>query len=386
MWRLILSQFAEHRLAVVGTMLLLTMGGLAIGANWIGHMLDVDPNTQRLQGKLAPPGSMISAPADEREKELEAWLTEHPDAAARIAAAGERLKLLTEDEIAEGEDDALEVVFILWEKAQADPDLLSKLTSTTDPDLKELIPYFKGESVKHYLGTDEMGRDVLMRLLHGARVSMGVALLSAITAGIIGLLVGAVAGYYGGVVDGVLMRITDALLSLPILPMLIIFAAVSFDKMPILNLLPIEQRWESVVKIVLVLVLFSWMTVARVVRSTVLSVREQEYILAAKAVGASNLRILLTHVIPNSIGPFLVAVTLKVGQAIIWEAALSFLGLGIQGAMPSWGRMLHDARSLFRETPLLAILPGAMICIVVVSINFVGDGLRDALDPRVIRR
>lgn len=386
LWRIVAGQFLEHRLAVVGVVLILTMVVLALGADAIGKILEVDPYTQKLHGKLAAPGTAVAPPADQRANDLEAWLQTNPDTAQAVAAAATRANLLTPAEQEEAGGDPIEIVFIAWEKAQADPDMLQQIQTSADPALAKLKPYFTGDAVKHYLGTDEMGRDVLMRLLHGARVSLGVAFLAAIAAGLVGLLVGAVAGYYGGIVDTALMRVTDALLSLPLLPMLIIFAAVHFEKIPLLGRLPLEQKWESIVKLVLILVIFSWMTVARVVRSAVLSIREQEYILAARAVGAGNARIILTHVIPNAIAPFLVAVTLKVGEAIIYEAALSFLGLGIQGAIPSWGRMLYDARSLFRTTPLLAILPGTMICLVVISINFVGDGLRDALDPRVIRR
>lgn len=248
-----------------------------------------------------------------------------------------------------------------------------------------LVRLKTGFMKRHWLGTDELGRDVLIRLIYGARVSIGVGVLVAMVSGVIGLLIGSVAGYYGGMVDAFLMRVTDALLSLPILPILIIFAAVDISKIPIFGYL-IRGENESIAKMVVILCLFSWMTVARVVRGTVLSVHKREFVMAAHTVGAGDLRIIFQHIVPNVIGPLLVAVTLKIGNAIMFEAALSFLGLGIQPPTPSWGNMLHNAQEIIYEAPRLAILPGMLIFITVISFNFLGDGLQDAVDPKAIRR
>ena len=214
---------------------------------------------------------------------------------------------------------------------------------------------------------------------------MGVGVMVTIASAILGLLIGSLAGYYGGFVDTALMRFTDALLSLPTIPIMILFAAVDIDKVPGARNL-ISTQNENIMKLATILILFSWMTVARLVRGSVLSLREREFILAAKTMGATDRTILLRHLFPNVIAPLLVAVTLGVGNAILSEAALSFLGLGIQPPTPSWGNMLFNAQELINEAPFLAILPGLNILIVVMSFNYLGDGLQDAIDPKAIRR
>jgi peptide/nickel transport system permease protein len=181
------------------------------------------------------------------------------------------------------------------------------------------------------------------------------------------------------------MRVTDALLSLPILPVMIVVAAIDLQKIPgVSNILSVGN--ESILKVVFILCLFSWMTVALLVRGSILTLREREFILASKTLGATDFTIIMRHLLPNVLAPLLVSVTLGVGESILFEAALSFLGLGIQPPTPSWGNMLFNAQELIYEAPFLAILPGVLILMVVISFNYVGDGLQDAIDPKTIKR
>jgi peptide/nickel transport system permease protein len=221
----------------------------------------------------------------------------------------------------------------------------------------------------HPLGTDSVGRDVLSRLIYAARVSLTVGVCAVAIYVIIGTAVGAAAGYYGGPVDLVLSRVMDVMLSFP--PLIIILFAVSIFGRPSL--------WN----VVIVLGLLGWPALARLVRGQFLALRNLEFVLAARATGASDARVVLRHVLPNALAPVLVAATFGVANAILVEAALSFLGLGVQPPTPSWGNMLTDAQSLtvLERMPWLWVPPGFMILISVLSINFVGDGLRDALDP-----
>lgn len=223
-------------------------------------------------------------------------------------------------------------------------------------------------SWSHPLGTDELGHDVLTRLLYAGRISLLVGFSAALAAVILGMLVGGIAGYYGGWLDNLLMRFTDVMFSLPDLPILIIIARY------------IGGRVDG---IIFVLVIFAWMGPARLVRGELLKLRTREFTEAARAIGASDTRILARHLIPNSLAPVIVAATLTVGGAILSEAALSFLGIGIQPPTPSWGNMLQNAQDFIWSTPWLAIWPGAMIFLTVLCFNFLGDGLRDALDPRL---
>lgn len=254
-----------------------------------------------------------------------------------------------------------------------------------DPTAQDILTRYGPLGPEHWLGTDEAGRDVFMRLVYGTRISLMVAFVSAFSAGLIGILVGSFAGYYGGVVDSILMRVTDSLLALPTLPILIILAAVDFGKLPVLATL-LKGEDSSILKMILILVLFSWMIEARLVRSAILSLKEREFVLAAKTMGMSDIGIIFREMLPNVLSPVIVAVTLNVGHAILYEAALSFLGLGIQPPTPSWGNMLNNARELVYSAPHLAVIPGLLILIVVMSFNFLGDGLQDALDPKAIRR
>jgi peptide/nickel transport system permease protein len=238
---------------------------------------------------------------------------------------------------------------------------------------------------RNLLGTDDLGRDVLSRLIYGARISLMVAGLVGFFSMVLGLLFGATAGYFGGVLDNILMRITDALLTIPTLPLYIIFAAADLTKIPYIGQF-FEGEHQSIVKMVVVMASLTWMPIARIVRGTVLSIKESEYVMAAKTIGMGNFSIIMGHVIPNVFGPLVVAVTLLMGDAMLIETGLSFLGLGIQPPMPSWGNMLQNAIELVRSMPSLAVIPGLMIFLVIIAINFVGDGLRDALDPKAIRR
>ncbi len=253
-----------------------------------------------------------------------------------------------------------------------------------DPDAQDIMNRYGPWTTQNWLGTDEAGRDVLMRLVYGTRISLMVAIMVAISSTIIGVGVGAIAGYFGGFIDSFLMRVTDALLALPLIPILIIMASIDHTKIPLFNLISPESI--SIVKMVLVLLVFSWMVQGRLVRGEVLALKEQEYILAAKTSGMSSFKIILKELLPNVMTPVIVSVTLTIGSSILFEAALSFLGLGIQPPTPSWGNMLNNAQEIIYSAPLLAVIPGILILIIVISFNFLGDGLQDALDPKAIRR
>jgi peptide/nickel transport system permease protein len=232
----------------------------------------------------------------------------------------------------------------------------------------------------HWFGTDELGRDALVRLLYGGRVSLFVGLVAALIAATIGTLVGLAAGYFGGRLDALLMRITDSVLSLPGLPLLIVLAAVDLEK-----ILPSElANSENVgfVRIVVIVSLLGWTTVARLVRGATLSLKERDFVLAAEGSGGGHRRIMFRHILPNLLSPIIVAVTLSVGNVILLESVLSFLGLGIQPPMASWGNMLTNAQETIWEAPMLAIWPGLFIFVTVMCFNFLGDGLQDAFDPR----
>ncbi len=252
-----------------------------------------------------------------------------------------------------------------------------------DANEVDLLARFEGPSARHPLGADELGRDVLVRLLYGGRVSLFVALVTAVIAAVIGTAVGLVAGYHGGLADAVLMRVTDGVIALPLLPLLIILAAVDLTKLPFLAALG-EAENASLYRIVLIIALVGWTTVARLVRGSALTLREREYVLAARAQGAGSLRIMATHILPNTVSPVIVATTLSVGNIILFESVLSFLGLGIQPPLPSWGNMLNNAQELIYEAPALAFYPGILIFLTVIAFNFLGDGLQDALDPKAV--
>lgn len=239
-------------------------------------------------------------------------------------------------------------------------------------------------SNQHWLGTDELGRDFLLRLLYGGRVSLLVGIVGALAATCIGTVIGLLAGYFGGRVDTLLMRITDAIIALPLLPLLIVLAALDLDKLG----LPadwVQSDNVSVYRIIVIVALFGWTTVARLVRSATLSVREREYVRAAIATGASSFHVMRVHILPNVMSPIIIATTLSVGNIILLESVLSFLGLGILPPLPSWGNMLNNAQELIWSNAALAFYPGMMIFITVIAFNFLGDGLQDALNPKMRR-
>ncbi|MBK8908616.1 MAG: ABC transporter permease [Rhodospirillales bacterium] len=249
----------------------------------------------------------------------------------------------------------------------------------------DLFNRFALPSLHHPLGTDELGRDVLVRLLYGGRVSLIVGVAAALLSAAVGTAIGLVAGFYGGRLDSILMRITDGVIALPVLPLLIVLAAVDLEKV---GLPPGAAASEdiSLYRIVAIVSLVGWTTVARLVRGSALALRERLFVLSARALGAGKLRIMMVHILPNLISTVIVAATLAAGNMILLESVLSFLGLGIQPPVPSWGNLLTNAQELIWSEPALAVYPGLMIFVTVIALNFLGDGLRDALDPRTVRR
>ncbi len=255
----------------------------------------------------------------------------------------------------------------------------------TSPDQVNLFGRFEPPSAEHPLGTDELGRDVLLRLLYGGRVSLVVGVTAAVAAAVLGTLIGLVAGFHGGRLDAILMRTTDGVIALPLLPLLIVLAALDPAKLGLPESVIASEQW-SFLRIIVIVALFGWPMVARLVRGSALALREQAFIQSAKAMGAGPFRIMTVHLLPNLASPVIVATTLAAGNIILLESVLSFLGLGIQPPTPSWGNLLTGAQELIRTAPALAIWPGLLIFATVIAFNFVGDGLRDALDPRASLR
>lgn len=301
----------------------------------------------------------------------------------------------------------------------------------------------------HLMGTNELGQDVFTRLIFGGRISLTVGFVAAFTSALIGAIVGLLSGYFGGRVDAVLMRFTDAMLSIPVLPLMIVFAALdlkrlfasNFDSSTLLFmflavqgifmlirfiaderkkkaepnyffrmcfdgllvsgffvglfylhffLIPWksvgEGNFASVIKLIMIIVFFGWMTVARLARASAMQLKNMEFVVAAQALGGSHARVLLSHIFPNALAPIIVAATLEVGGNILYEAALSFLGLGVQPPVSSWGNMLNNAVEYIKSTPSLAFWPGLFILVTVACFNFLGDGMRDALDPHQVMK
>jgi peptide/nickel transport system permease protein len=245
--------------------------------------------------------------------------------------------------------------------------VLAPLLTPYPPDRIELGARLTPASAAHPLGTDESGRDVLSRLLYGGRITLAVGLTSMAVAMVVGTVLGAVSGFLGGASDALIMRFTDGMLSIPLFFLLLTVLAVFGPQIPIL---------------VLAIGLVSWMPTARVVRSEVIRCISLEFVLAARALGAPEARILARHVLPQAVPSMIVASSLNVAQVILTESSLSYLGLGVQPPTPSWGNMLSGAQNFIWSAPTLALWPGLLILLTVLSFNAVGDGLRDALDPR----
>jgi peptide/nickel transport system permease protein len=219
----------------------------------------------------------------------------------------------------------------------------------------------KPPSAGHWLGTDELGRDVATRLMVGARISLGIGIAGAFAATFLGATIGGLAGYYGGVIDAIAMRMVDGLLSIPLLPILIVISAFARPSVPVLGLL---------------VAAFAWMETARLARGSFVSLKEREFAAAARALGASDLRIMWRHLLPNAVAPLAVASMLLVGRVMVLESVLSFLGLGVQPPVPSWGSMLYGAQTTLGTEPWLAAFPGLMIFVVVLAVNLLGEALK----------
>ncbi len=238
--------------------------------------------------------------------------------------------------------------------------------------------HLEGPSWNHPFGTDDLGQDLLARMLYGGRISLAVGLAAMLVAVIVGTAIGAIAGMSHGSIDAALMWLTDLFLSLPPLPLLLLM--IYLFREPLTQLVGLEAG--TFILVVAVIGGFRWMQVARLVRAQFLTLREKEFVEAARALGMTSLRLVIRHILPNSLGPIIVAGTIDVAAAIIAESTLSFLGLGFPPDIPTWGRILFDAKDYLDIAPHWALFAGGAIFLAVLSINFIGDGLRDAMDPR----
>ncbi len=257
--------------------------------------------------------------------------------------------------------------------------VLAPVIARYDPYKQNLAPAYSSPSAEHPLGVDELGRDILTRLIYAAQISMFITLFVNFTSETIGVFVGAISGYFGGWVDNSIQRVVEFLLTLPTLPLLLFFSAMLRG----FTIPGFPDEWSNAIIISLVLIAFGWLGSTRLVRGMVLSLREQDFTLAARALGASDWRIITRHMIPNALAPVIVNLTLGLGGVIVLEAALSFLGFGITPPVPTWGNMLQNVQERMWQQPWLAFYPGFCIFLVSLSFNYVGDGLRDALDPRL---
>lgn len=233
----------------------------------------------------------------------------------------------------------------------------------------------------HPFGTDTVGRDILARTIYGGQISLMIGLTAMAVEVIVGVVIGALAGYYGGWLDAVLMRFTEAVFVIPSIFLLIVMAKTFGTRMPDINLLG-RTFSGSVIVVVLIIGLTSWMYLARIVRAQFISLKEREFILAARATGTPAFQVIIGHILPNTVAPIIVSATLSIASAILSEAYISFLGMGVQPPTATWGNMLEGAYNYIETAPWLWIFSGSLIVLTVLSINFVGDGLRDAFDPR----
>ena len=242
----------------------------------------------------------------------------------------------------------------------------------------DFLSIMSGPTPAHAFGTDELGRDLFSRAIYGGRISLLVGVTAMLISLLIGTLIGSAAGFFGGITDQILMRITDLFLSLPVLPLLLLTVYLFRD--------PVTKALGQEVGIFMIVVVMigslAWMQTARIVRAQFLSLKEKEFVEAATCLGISRWSIMLRHILPNAVGPLIVAATLGIGNSIIQESTLSFLGVGFPPDTPTWGRLVTDGSQFLPTAPHLALIPGALIFLTVLSVNFMGDGLRDALDPR----
>ena len=248
--------------------------------------------------------------------------------------------------------------------------VFAEVISPYSPIKQDLMHMFETPSAQHWLGTDEFGRDILSRLIYGARVSLQVGFIAVGIALVTGGMLGAVSGYYTGRLDNCIMRVMDVLLSIP---------------QTLLAIAIVAALGPSLMNLMIAVGISAVPTYARIVRGSVLSIRSMEFIEAARAAGSSDLRIILKHIIPNSMAPIIVQSTLGVASAILNAAGLSFIGLGIQPPNPEWGAMLSGGRQYIRDFPHMTLYPGLAIMLTILALNFLGDGLRDALDPKLKR-
>lgn len=244
-----------------------------------------------------------------------------------------------------------------------------------DPGKTRILDKYLAPSFEHLMGTDGLGRDLFLQSMEGGRISLLIGIVAMLLSITIGTSVGAIAGFYGKAIDNVLMRIADIFQIMPTL-----FVAILLTQLLRAGVIPFLSA--GIAPIVLVIAVTTWSGVARLVRSSFLSIKEKEFVEAGRAAGAQNGRIMLRHILPNAMSPIIVAATLRVGAAIITESGLSFLGFGVQPPTPTWGNMLRNAQSEMDYAPWTAIFPGLFIFITVIAVNYIGDGLRDALDPR----
>ena len=278
---------------------------------------------------------------------------------------------------------SLGFLVVLLALALAAP-MISRLRGI-DPAMTDLLIRLEPPSARHWLGTDELGRDLFQRLLDGGRISLLVGFAGALLSAVLGAVIGVVAGYFGGRLDSLLMRFTDGVIALPLLPLLIVLAAIDPRKLGIPPEIAQSETFP-LYRLVLIVALTGWTTAARLVRAETLSLKARDFTRAAQALGASPVRIMFRHILPNAAGSLVVATTMSIGSLILLESTLSFLGLGTQPPTASWGSMLTGAQDLLQQAPLLALLPGVMIFLTVIAFNFLGDGLQEALDPRSERR
>ena len=253
-----------------------------------------------------------------------------------------------------------------------------------DPYATDLFQRFDPPGPVHWLGTDEAGRDVLLRLMLGGQIGLLVGLLATVLGGVFGLLVGVVAGYMGGRLDGVLMRFTDGMIALPLLPLLIVLGAIDLTKVGFSSEFAhcsAPRFW----RIVVIIAIVDWTAIARLVRASTLSVKQRDFIRAARASVAGPFYVMTGHVLPDVASLITVAFTLTVGRVILFESVLSFLGFGIVPPTPSWGNMLHNAQELVTPAPMLAVWPGVLIFVTVIAVNFLDEGLQQVFDPRSTR-